>query len=196
MKVRDCKVKMFDGTEVSVNGILDETGTVVAAAVARGSNQLNFTVSQSSRSGLPSRILSQGEVTFYTFNKTGEDDNFAEGEIGLQLTDSKPFRMIQTKSAEGNENDPFVIEPWSNMVRNENDKMSIHESLQKLGTEAINQAVEDMEERAASGKPLMSQEQYNRAARAALNAAKARQSRRYQQQESQSDGAVTADDVV
>lgn len=204
------KIKQYNGAIVEGTGVVDETQTLVAVAIARVGQ---YTFRATNGTNLM-RTPIRGDVAVHAFEKTGEYEKdgeiIIEGKIGAMVMESKGWMTVQFKDpSSGIEQDAMVRTPWSvaTTVQGSSYGMSppsMASNVKKLVDEAINLASLDLEERAERGDIQPVQSQYARAANAAANIANKIQQQRQrsapQQQGSQrSQGsladAVTGDDL-
>lgn len=210
-KTQNLTIKQYDGSEVDAPGIVDESQTVVAVAIARPGRPV-FQVRPNSSSQLMSRTLVFGDIAVHSFKKTGEHEEdgeiIIEGELGVEIMESKSWLIMQTKDPSTSEvREPFIRTPWD-VRQNVNGNYgnlqpaTMSSQIKLLADEAINQAAEILEGKIERNEPVRSQAEYAKAAGAASRMA-AKMSQRYGQsmvggaasQQNIADGAVSPDDL-
>lgn len=99
--IKGIEMQQFSGAMVKTNGILDETGTVVACSIARPGNT-KYAVRTGNNL---TRTIMFGDVSVFAFNK-------AEMKVGMRIMPTKSWMIMQSKDSSGVERIPFIRTPW------------------------------------------------------------------------------------
>jgi len=158
--VKGVRMQQYGGAFVKANGILDETETVLAAAIARPGSAEYGVRGQNNLS----RTIMYGDVTIFAFNS-------AEKKVGMRIMPTKSWMIIQAKNAAGEERIPFIKTPWDvkQQIVSQTGSLqapSLDRQIKILADIAINLAATECLKRIEDNKPSQVQESYNTAIQA------------------------------
>lgn len=158
--VKGVSMQQFGGAIVKTNGVLDETKSILAAAVARPGST-DYAV----RSGNNlTRTIMFGDVAIYAFNEKTM-------KVGARIMPTKSWRVMQSKTSQGEERTPFIRTPWDvrTQVVSQTGNLqapSLDRQIKVLADIAMNLAATECLKRIEADKPSQVQENYNTAIQA------------------------------
>lgn len=163
--VRGVTMHDYNGHLVKANGILDESETVIAVAIARPGT----TKWSSGRSNSVTRTPMFGDIEVYGFN-------MKEKKLGMRIMESKSWMVMQSKSPSGEELRPFIRTPWDvkQSIVSQTGRLqppTMDQNIRTLCDAAINMAAIECNERIRDNKPSQTQESYSPAVEAAVEMA-------------------------
>ena len=137
-KIVSALIKTYNGDEIEAEGVLSDCGTVCAVAIARPGNPMY----KSNGTKLPSRTTAYGDLCVYSYDTVNS-------KIGMSIMKSVSWQIIQIKTKQNTENDPFMKSPFDVKMRpaNQDDNTRPAEfsmDIRKLCTEAIRHAINNL----------------------------------------------------